>query len=358
MVNVKTAQHDRHALRRTCTDGNKFFYYVHFAPPLVVRHYKIQADKCMTVTLDIIIVNWNSGQHLHDCLETIVSVSRNGFKLGSVVVVDNASSDGSLDRLDSLSLPCNIIPNPVNRGFGAACNQGAAVCDSRYLLFLNPDTKLFEDSLAVPLAYMDDEANQDVGICGIQLIDEKGHISRTCAHFPSLFRFTAQVVGLSKIPGLKGTGVHMAEWDHLSDNRVDQVIGAFFFVRRAVFEALSGFDEQFFVYFEEVDFSLRAKQAGWITVYLSEAQAFHKGGGTSEQVKAIRMYYSLRSRLLYGFKHFPIWQAWILVGLTMLVEPFSRFAFSLLRGGVQDVRNTWTGFSLLYRDLPNIISKP
>ena len=128
-------------------------------------------------------------------------------------------------------------------------------------------------------------------------------------------------------------------------------------MRRSVFEALNGFDERFFVYLEDVDFSLRAKQAGWKTAYLTDAQAFHAGGGTSSQVKAARLFYSLRSRLLYGFKHFPSWQAWVLLWITLLVEPFSRTVFSLIRGGTRDVRNTWSGYGMLYRDLPDILGK-
>ena len=313
--------------------------------------------KVMCPSLDIIIVNWNAGRQLRDCLESIVSVRRDGFTLGRVVVVDNASSDGSLDDLDALSLPLNIIRNSINRGFGAACNQGAALCDARYLLFLNPDTVVFENSFDVPLAFLENEASQDVGICGIQLVDEKGHVAHTCSRFPSLWRFAAQAIGLNKIPGLRTTGMLMAEWDHFSDKLVDQVMGAFFFTRRTVFEGLKGFDERFFVYFEEVDFSLRATKLGWETVYLTGAQAFHQGGGTSRQVKATRLFYSLRSRLLYGFKHFPRWQAWLLLGQMLLVEALGRSIFSLLRGGIKDVRNTWSGYGMLYRDLPGILGK-
>lgn len=305
------------------------------------------------MNIDIVIVSWNAGKQLDKCLASIARFGEENIK--KVVVVDNASSDGSADDLDRFGLPLEVIRNQENLGFALACNQGAAVCDSRYLLFLNPDTEIFENSFDVPLAFMEDEVNQDVGICGIQLVDEKGRVVRTCARFPSLSRFAAQAIGLNKIPGLRGMCALMAEWDHLSDKSVDQVIGAFFFARRTVFEALNGFDERFFVYFEEVDFSLRAKRAGWKTVYLTGAYAFHEGGGTSRQVKATRLFYSLRSRLLYGFEYFPSWQAWVLLGLTLFVEPLSRSVFSLLRGGMRDVRNTWRGYNMLYRDLPNIL---
>ncbi len=309
----------------------------------------------MPTSLAIIIVNWNAGKQLRDCLDSIVSTSRNGFTLARVVVVDNASTDGSLEGLESLSLPLHIIRNSENRGFAAACNQGAAVCDADYLLFLNPDTKLFTGSLAVPVAFMEDTANQDVGICGIQLVDEHGRVARTCANFPTLGRFAAQATGIDKIPGLRGAGVHMAAWDHLETRAVDHVIGAFFFIRQGLFAAMQGFDERFFVYLEDVDLSFRTAQSGWRSVYLTETQAFHLGGGTSLQVKARRLFYSLQSRLLYAFKHFPRWQARILTVITLLIEPLSRTLFSLLRGGVQDMRNTWRGYGMLYRELPKIL---
>ena len=307
------------------------------------------------MNIDIIIVNWNAGEQLKKCLSSIARFRSEN--VSKVVVVDNGSRDGSADGLERFDLPLEILRNGDNLGFAMACNQGAAVCDATYLLFLNPDTELFDNSLSAPHDFMEDELNNNVGICGIQLIDEEGYVSRTCAHFPSLLRFAAQTIGLNKIPGLRGIGVHMDEWNHLSDKSVDHVIGAFFFTRRTVFNALKGFDERFFVYLEDVDFSFRAQQAAWKTVYLTGAQAFHQGGGTSRQVKATRLYYSLRSRLLYGFKHFSPWQAWTLLGITLFLEPLTRSVFSLLRGGIRDVRPSWSGYKMLYHDLPDILGK-
>lgn len=304
--------------------------------------------------IDIIIVNWNSGDQLTKCLS---SIDRFGCEVVSkVVVVDNGSIDGSADHLEGFGFSLQVIFNRRNLGFARACNQGARECNAGYLLFLNPDTEVFNESLVVPLNVLEDVRNSDVGICGIQLVDEKGSVGRTCAYFPSLRRLVVQAVGLNKVDRLSGQGVHMDDWNHLSSRSADHVIGAFFFMRRGVFDSLKGFDERFFVYLEDVDFSLRARIAGWRTFYTTDSQAFHKGGGTSHQVKAKRLFYSLRSRLLYGFKHFPRWQAWMLVGITLIVEPFSRSAFSLVRGGKEDLRSTWNGYGLLYSDLPNILA--
>lgn len=307
--------------------------------------------------VDIIIVNWNSGRQLLDAINSISAFDSD--LVGKVVIVDNNSTDDSLKNIernfDKINFSIELVRNSTNIGFGAACNQGVKLSTGKYVLLLNPDARLFAQSLSMPVAYMQNPENSDVGICGIQLIDENGHISRTCARFPSVAVFSSQALGLNKFPGLQRWSHHMAEWDHLSTREVDHVIGAFYLIRRSLFESLNGFDERFFVYLEDLDLSLRARQAGWRSVYLASVQAFHAGGGTSQQVKATRLFYSLRSRLLYGFKHFAPLRAWALVGVTLLVEPVSRSIFSLIRGGPEDVRNTLKGYGMLWRALPAIL---
>ena len=147
----------------------------------------------------------------------------------------------------------------------------------------------------------------------------------------------------------------MREWDHTCTREVDQVIGAFFLVRRELFVALAGFDERFFVYFEEVDFSRRARMAGWASVYLVAAQAFHAGGGTTNQIKARRLYFSWRSRLIYSFNHFSWGGAIIVLVTTLLVEPFARTALALAHSSWSGLRETWTGYFMLLYWLPHWI---
>jgi hypothetical protein len=167
--------------------------------------------------------------------------------------------------------------------------------------------------------------------------------------------FLSQALGLNRLPGLHHLAQVMSDWKHNSTCKVDQIMGAFFLMRHSLFGSLGGFDERFFVYFEEVDLSLRARQAGWRSVYLADAKAFHAGGGASRQVKAIRLFYSLRSRLLYGFKHYTSFRAWMLVGVTLLVEPLTRVVFSLMSGGMAEVRNTLKGYGMLLMDFPGIL---
>jgi hypothetical protein len=297
--------------------------------------------------ISVVVVNWNAGPQLKTCIDSITQFG--GELLDRIIVVDNGSVDGSESAVEAVP-HVTLIRAGKNQGFGKACNLGAKESDSDYLLFLNPDAALFERTLSKVVNFMQAPANQEVGICGAQLIEESGKVSRSCARFPSVTGFLAHAVGLDRIfPGL---GNSMAEWDHLADRKVDQVIGAFFFVRRRLFEQLQGFDERFFVYFEEVDFSYRARQAGWRSFYLADAQAFHAGGGTSNQVKARRLFYSLRSRLLYAFKLFSFPAAVAVLFTTLLIEPLARSVLAVARGSLPGIKETWAGYLMLWAWLP------
>lgn len=302
--------------------------------------------------LDIVIVNWNAGFQISNCVNSIAQHG-DGF-VEKIIVVDNGSVDGSESNVAGLS-GVTLIRAGTNLGFGKACNLGAHLATSEFLLFLNPDTVLFSNTLPTALAFMQDPAHAHVGICGVQLLEDSGKVSHSCSRFPSAMGFSFHATGLDRFfPSLGHT---MTEWDHARTFQVDQVIGAFFLVRRELFAALHGFDERFFVYFEEVDFSYRAHQAGWSSVYLADAQAFHAGGGTSNQVKARRLFYSLRSRLLYGFKHFSWLGASVVLLATLLVEPLSRSVLALLRCSWSGFTETWDAYRMLWRWFPQWILK-
>ena len=311
-------------------------------------------------SLSIIIVNWNSGDLLVECISSIGLAKQIDFTLTEVVIVDNHSSDDSIAKVKAMTdLPFQLkmIFNTENKGFGVACNQGAASASCDFLLFLNPDTRLFKDSLSVPLAFMQRPENTDVGIVGIQLIDENNHVAKSCSRFPALSFFLAQSLGINRLAGLRQLTQSMAEWPHDKTQDVDQVMGAFFLIRRSAFNSLGGFDERFFVYFEEVDLSFRASQTGWRSVYLTETQAFHAGGGTSRQVKAKRLFYSLRSRILYVFKHFNPLTATLVLLVTLFVESLSRSTLAIAHGSWTSLKETWAAYCLLLRWLPDWIFK-
>lgn len=283
-------------------------------------------------TLDIVIVNWNTGNALAVCLASIVQAA-SAIDLQRVVVVDNASTDDSLALAAAAPVTPTIIRNADNRGFAAACNQGAAGSAADYLLFLNPDTRLEPGTLSRTLAFMEAPAQRDVGICGIRLLDDDGRPSTSAARFPTPRVIAGEATGLSRLlPALFPRHL-LTERDVTGTRDVDQVIGAYFLIRRPLFDRLGGFDERFFVYYEEVDLSLRAKHAGFRSVYFAEATASHTGGLSSDQVKAARLFYSLRGRLLYAWKHFSPAARWFIYGMTFGVEWPIRTLRARLQGG-------------------------
>jgi GT2 family glycosyltransferase len=299
-----------------------------------------------------VVVNWNSGPLLDDCLKSISRMERD-FDMHTVVV-DNDSMDSSELIVDNYP-DVTLLRSGGNVGFGKACNLGANLVNSDYVLFLNPDAAVLPESVARSLRFMQTPKNANVGICGIQLLDESGHVARSCSRFPTPIGFVIHSMGLDRI--FSKLGHFMTEWPHDKTQYVDHVIGAFFLVRRELFKSLNGFDERFFVYLEDLDFSYRAKQAGWRSIYLAEAQAFHIGGGTSDQVKAKRLFYSLRSRLLYSFKHFKLPGSLLVLICTLLLEPISRSLFAVGRFSWTSFAETWSGYGMLYRWLPHWLLK-
>jgi len=304
--------------------------------------------------LDIIIVNWNAGEQLRACLASVAEARRTGFVLDRVVVVDNASSDGSAGGLDYPSLNLVVIRNARNRGFAAACNQGAAGSTADYLLFLNPDTVLRADSLESPIAFAERPERGDIGIIGIRLVEERGAPSPSCARFPTFGTLLAKSLGLYRISRRLFPTYAMTARDHNRSGEVDYVSGAFFLARRGAFAGLGGFDERFYVYFEETDLAKRMRGKGMKSYFLAEAEAFHRGGGVSEQAVAQRLFYAAASRILYARKHFGAARASAFTAIALTIEPLVRIAAALLSGSFDSLKENIHGYGMLYRAFPRI----
>lgn len=297
--------------------------------------------------LDIVIVNWNSGDQLRECLASVGDVLERDGVAANVIVVDNASDDGSCEGLPD-GLPLTVARNRRNVGFAAACNQGADLGVAPHILFLNPDTRLFPGALSAPLDFLACPENGRVAICGLKMLDISGAVVRQCARFPTLGMIFSKAVGATLL--WPSRGMRMLEWDHLDSRRVDQVMGAFFLVRRRVFEALEGFDLRFWLYFEDVDFSLRAHRLGWHSHYLSEAAIFHRGGGTTRQLRGKRLSLYFSSRLRYAEKHFSPFARAGHGFVTLVLEPPARVGFALMRGRAGEAADVLWATSRIWRD--------
>jgi GT2 family glycosyltransferase len=301
-------------------------------------------------SLHVVIVNWNSGPQLKECLQSFAAVASEAVTV-RLTVVDNASIDGSCDGLEgATNVPLAIIRNADNRGFGAACNQGAAGSESDFLLFLNPDTRLMPCSLERPARYLQSPEHAAVGIAGIQLIDVDGHVARNTARTPTAWSMIGNSLGVDRLVPAVFPPHFVTEWAHDETREVDQVMGAFFLVRRSVFEALGGFDERFFVYYEDLDFAARARARGFSSVYLAGAQAFHRGQGTTENATARRTFYFNRSKILFAAKHFGAFGAYAVIAVTLTLEPLAR-----MLARPQSAGETLRAFGNVWKDLPKML---
>jgi GT2 family glycosyltransferase len=179
------------------------------------------------------------------------------------------------------------------------------------------------------------------------MVDPDGHTVPSSRRFPTLGVVFGDVTRLSSVwPSLFPPSL-LPPPDDSGPVEVDQVIGAFFLIRRDVFLELGGFDERFFVYYEEVDLSLRSHSRGYRSMYLPGASALHHGGYSSDQVRAKRLFYSLRSRLLFARKHWSLAGTTALGLMTFGLELPARLVISALRAAPADVVATLRGFGML-----------
>jgi N-acetylglucosaminyl-diphospho-decaprenol L-rhamnosyltransferase len=303
--------------------------------------------------LDVVIVNWNGGALLQACL---VSLAAAEDSLGAslplrVVVVDNASRDGSLENLPPLRHGPEVVANPDNQGFGRACNAGAARGRAPAILFLNPDARVTAESLAGAYAAL--MADPDTGIVGAQLLDEEGRVQRSCARRPTARSLIGQALFLDRARLVPSH--FMTEWDHAEDRAVDQVMGAFLMIRRSLFTALGGFDERFFVYYEDVDLCAQAQDAGFVVRHLAGIAVRHEGQGTTRAAKAHRLACFLESQIRYAAKHHGRATALTLVATAFGAQVPLRLAQALARRSRSEAGEVLRGAGLLARALPSLI---
>jgi N-acetylglucosaminyl-diphospho-decaprenol L-rhamnosyltransferase len=304
----------------------------------------------VTALLDVVIVNWNGGDLLRACLAGLAATDDAAGV--QVTVVDNASRDDSLDRLPPMPRPLRVIRSGENLGFGRACNRGAAAGEAPAILFLNPDARVAPDALRIARAAL--LSDPGTGIVGARLIDPDGRTQRSCARAPSPGGLVGRALALDRL-GLVAPHF-LTEWDHAEDRAVDQVMGAFLMIRRDLFAALGGFDERFFVYFEDVDLCARARAAGLDVRHVAAATAAHLGQGTTRRARAHRLACFLESQIRYAGKHHGAGTALALVAASFLVQVPLRLAQALVRRAPREAVETLRAAGLLARALPGLLA--
>lgn len=255
-----------------------------------------------------IIVSWNVRDYLVGCLRSVYAELDRSRLRGDLWVVDNASTDGTVELIVDLFPRVRLIANDSNPGFGAANNQGmraAAACDPRYYFLLNPDTKLLPGALSHLVACLDERPN--AGMAGARLIYGDGRFQHSAFSFPGL---TQLFFDLFPMPAR----LYESRWNgryprsrYQEDQEpfaIDHPLGATMLVRANVAEATHGFDESFHMYCEEIDWCWRIYQAGWEIYTVPAAQIIHYGGQSTRQVSAHSVINLWRSRAkLYRQHH-------------------------------------------------------
>lgn len=282
-----------------------------------------------SVDLSVIILSYNTKQLLRECLESVVQSAKH-IAQSEIIVVDNASKDGSVemikkyvkkyshkfvsgtDRLprseaenvplireDSCAIAIRLIENRTNLGFAKGNNQGIKVAQGRYILFLNSDTEVFQDTFHKMVEYMD--KNPEVGVATCKVVLANGNLDPACHRgFPTPWNAFTYFTGLERLfPHSKlVSGYHLGWLDKNTIHEIDTPTGAFFLIRREVVKQTKGFDERYFMYAEDIDWSYRIKKLGWKVMFVPITKIIHfkkrsgrakkEAGKITPEVKKIR----------------------------------------------------------------------
>jgi N-acetylglucosaminyl-diphospho-decaprenol L-rhamnosyltransferase len=249
--------------------------------------------------LSVVVVNYNAGGYLTRSVASVFA-SANGLDI-EVLVVDNASRDGSARAAAAAEPRTRVIENPENRGLSAAWNQGAGETSAPWILFLNPDAEVSAGELATFLKVANDRP--DVAVVGPLIRNPDGSIYESGRVFPTV----GQAVGHAFLgPFVQenrfSRAYRQSDWDRRSEREVDWVSGAAMLVRRSAFDEVGRFDEGFWLYGEELDLSTRLRDAGWTVLFSPELEVVHEGAVSTGRSRRMAILHSM-SIYRYFSKH-------------------------------------------------------
>ena len=258
--------------------------------------------------VSIIIVNWNTRDILRDCLNSIAAQA--GAVSSETIVVDNASSDGSVEMIKADFPWVHLIANQENRGFAAANNQALDLAQGRYLLLLNSDTVVLDRAIEKTVTFAD--SRPSAAVVGCLVLNADRTVQNTCFMFHSILNDLLEALFLNQLfPRSRFFGrAEMTWWSRDDVRQVDVVSGCFMLVRRAAYEQVGPMDEGFFMYAEEADWCYRFHRAGWQNIFTPHAEIIHLHGASSAQRRpemtlqlrgsCLRYYRKHHGPLIYG----------------------------------------------------------
>ena len=280
------------------------------------------------------IVSWNARDDLRACLRSLPDAAAK--HIIETVVVDNASTDGSPEMVASEFPDVCLLRSPINEGFGAGNNRALAGLDARYALLLNSDALPHPGALDELIRFADTRPAARIGIIGPKVLNPDGSIQYSCRRFPTFAAGLFRNVYLGRLfPGNKPAADYlMQDFDHAQIRDVDWVSGCALLIRRECLEEIGPLDaETFFMYCEDIDWCLRAHQAGWRVAYYPGAVVTHAIGRSSDKAAERMIIEHHRSMWRFYKKH----RAFFAPSVPPLLRPlvpvgiFLRVAVRILR---------------------------
>ena len=268
--------------------------------------------------LAVVIVNYNAGEYLARCVQSVVE--RSGGIAVDVLVIDNASHDGSARAAAARTREVRLVENDTNRGLSAAWNQGARAVDAPWILFLNPDAELVHGDLGAIVKAGD--ARPDVALLGPVIRNPDGTIYESGRVFPKVGQALGHAFLGPFAPGNRFTRAYrQTHWDRMTEREVDWVSGAAMLIRRSAFEQVGGFDEAFWLYGEELDLGTRLRDAGWKVLATPALEVLHVGGVSTGR--------SRRTHVLHSQSIYRYYRKHRATGWRRATLPFARAALRL-----------------------------
>ncbi|MDO8621216.1 MAG: glycosyltransferase family 2 protein [Candidatus Levybacteria bacterium] len=286
------------------------------------------------VELSIIILNYKTSDLTIACLKSIISKFNKELEFGrfEIIVADNGSKDASVESIkyyvSSIKYKnIKILENKENLGFAKGMNKASQNAKGKYLLFLNSDTEMLDKGLTDMIEFLD--SNKKVAILGGKFMNKDGSLQPSCGKFYTLFNLFLMLIGTERLGFLRESPSIV--------KKVDWVSGGFMMVKRDIFKKLGCFDENFFMYMEDMDICYRAKKEGWDTYFFPRACVVHNGHGSSSRTFAIINIY--KGILYFYKKHNSYWQ-YILARTLLTAKAITAIFFGFLTNNIY-LKNTY-----------------
>ena len=267
--------------------------------------------------LSVVIVNWNTRELLAQCLHSLIhSLILKDYE---IFVVDNASTDHSIQMVQEGFPQVCLVENNENVGFARANNQAIRLSAGRYILLLNSDTIVKPGAIDALIDFMN--AHPNAGACGARLLNQNGSLQFSCSPEPTL---GSEFKRLFHVPGVRPDGYYpMDFWDQSIPHQVDVILGACLLLRRHTLDKVGLMDEEYFIYSEEVDLCKRIRIAGWKLYWVPQGEVIHLGGQSTRQVPEAMFLRLYQAKLIYFRKRHGRGQA-ILYKLIIMTAALFR----------------------------------